>query len=163
MKNLVLLRGPSGTGKSTISAALTIRAAQEDDSISKLCPITSAFHETDQFFTDKDGNYYFDVDKLKRAHAWNQLQTERSMLHNTNLIIVANTFIAHWEMEAYLELAEAYDYKVEIIRTPGPWDVDTLFQRNKHGVPREVIQRHIDGYQMHPNEQTWDDLSIFKK
>ena len=148
---LILLRGPSGTGKSTIARRLADLATTD-----------SAFHETDQFFVDEDGDYHFTVSKLGQAHNWNQLQVERSMSHGIPLVIVANTFIAHWEMERYLELAEEYNYEVEIIRTPGPWESDVLFKRNKHNVPLEVVKRHIRFYQPHTEEIVWSDMSIFK-
>ncbi|MCV0439832.1 MAG: ATP-binding protein [Hydrogenophaga sp.] len=157
MRKLILMRGPSGTGKSTISAHMVREAAEGLNTT-----LTHAFHETDQFWTDLQGNYHFQLTKLKDAHRWNQLQAERSMLHGTNLVIVANTFIAQWEMEAYLELAEVYDYEVEIIRTPGPWDADTLFERNKHSVPLDVIRRHVRQYQPTDRETEWTDLSVFQ-
>jgi predicted kinase len=169
MKRLVIIRGPSGTGKSTIAAAV-VRNAEVDKANKwnpaiygeKLCSLRTSFHETDQFFTDSNGVYYFHLDKLKRAHNWNQLQVERSMLHCTEVVIVANTFIALWEMEHYLELAEIYDYDVEIIRTPGPWDADVLFERNAHDVPLDVIRRHIAQYAPTEEETEWTDLSIFQ-
>lgn len=148
---LILLRGPSGTGKSTIARHLSAPHADQ-----------AAFHETDQFFVDEHGVYHFAVSKLKAAHEWNQLQVERSMQQSKELVIVANTFIAHWEMERYLELAEEYHYKVELIRTPGPWDPAILQKRNKHSVPLDVLRRHINGYQPHEDEYVWSDMSIFK-
>lgn len=162
MKKLVILRGPSGTGKTTISSAILMRAGQEHANGAKLCTLTHSFHETDQFFTDEKGVYHFTMAKLKNAHKWNQLQVERSMLHGTELVIVANTFIAHWEMEAYFELAEEFKYEVDIVRTPGPWDAAVLFGRNKHSVPLDVIKRHISGYQPHEKDVEWTDLSIFQ-
>ena len=153
---LILVRGASGTGKSTISASIILRASQNGD---KLC----AFHETDQFFVDEKGEYHFSVSKLGCAHNWNQLQVERSMLHRKEIVVVANTFCALWEMEKYFELAEEYQYDVEIIRTPGPWEPDTLFRRNKHSVPLDVIKRHINGYQPHDKEIVWSDMSIFEE
>lgn len=148
MKKLIILRGPSGTGKSTISSAIA--------------SMTTPVFETDRFFT-YNHVYKFDISKLKNAHQWNQLEVERQMFHDVSLVIVANTFIAHWEMERYLELAEEYEYEVEIIKTPGPWDANVLFERNKHSVPLDVIERHINGYQPHPNETEWSDLSVFEE
>lgn len=152
---LSLLRGPSGTGKSSIATHLSRRHCHGDSH-------DVAVFESDQFFTDLDGTYRFNISKLKTAHQWSQLQVERAMLHSTQLVIVSNTFIAFWEMERYMELAEEYKYEVQIIRTPGPWIAETLFQRNKHSVPLDVLKRHISSYQPHDSEAEWSDLSIFK-
>lgn len=122
----------------------------------------ATFHETDQFFTDTTGKYHFTIAKLSAAHKWNQLQTERSMLHEVPLVIVANTFVALWEMEKYLELAAEYNYEVEIIKTPGPWDPNVLFTRNNHNVPLDVIKRHVNSYQPHEKDAEWTDMSIFQ-
>jgi predicted kinase len=152
MKKLILLRGPSGSGKSTISDHLRFKNDWTK----------SVVHEADNFFMDGLGFYHFDMTKLKSAHQWNQLQVEREMLHGVGLVICANTFIAYWEMERYFELAEEYNYEIEIIRTPGPWDAEVLFERNKHNVPLDVIKRHISGYKPHLDETEWSNLSIFK-
>jgi len=156
-RNLILIRGASGTGKSTIANHLRLKHNLCSSNNREL----SSFHETDEFWADRQGIYHFRLNKLKDAHKWNQLQTERSMLHGVPLVIVANTFIAHWEMEAYLELAEIYDYEVEIIRTPGPWDPDVLFGRNEHDVPLDVIHRHVNNYQPHTDETEWSDMTVF--
>ena len=149
VRKLILIRGPSGTGKSTIASLLSVGGC-------------TPWFEADQFFT-RGAEYKFSASKLKSAHALCHLQTERAMFHSIEPIVVTNTFIAHWEMEAYLELAEEYKYVVEIIRSPGPWDANTLFERNKHSVPLDVVQRHIRGYQPHPDETEWTDLTIFAK
>jgi hypothetical protein len=120
------------------------------------------WYESDQFFTGLDGIYRFNISKLKVAHQWCQLETERAMLLQVPLVIVSNTFIAHWEMERYLELAEEYRYAVEIVRSPGPWSAELSAKRNKHSVPLDVLKRHVNGYQPHPDETEWSDLSIFK-
>jgi MoxR-like ATPase len=95
---LCLLRGPSGTGKSTIARHL-IEKHNASDAIG-----LPGWYESDQFFTGLDGIYRFTISKLKVAHQWCQLETERAMLLQVPLVIVSNTFIAHWEMERYLNL-----------------------------------------------------------
>lgn len=155
MPQLILLRGPSGTGKSTIARHLHGVEYQRS------CRVRH--FESDQFFVDEDtGKYHFNIAKLSAAHKWNQLQVERAMLHGSPLVIVSNTFIAHWEMERYLEFAEEYKYERRLIRTPGPWDAETLFRRNKHNVPMDVLKRHISGYQPHDEDELWTDMSIFQ-
>lgn len=143
MKTLFLLRGPSGSGKSTIARYL--RGVQ---------------HETDQFFT-YNCTYRFDANALDAAHSWNQLNVKRSMFHGIDRVIVSNTFSKIWEMKPYLKLAEHYNYTIRVYRTPGPWDPDTLFQRNEHGVPIETIRRQINRYEEYDGELTWDEMEIF--
>lgn len=145
-RRLILIRGASGTGKSTIAKAIG----------NGITPI----FEADQFFTHNH-QYKFDISKIKLAHQLCQIQTERQMYHGTPAIIVCNTFISLWEMESYLEMTEQYKYEPTFIRTPGPWDSETLFKRNKHNVPLDVIKRHINGYQPHEKEIVWSDMSVF--
>ncbi len=162
MRKLVIIRGPSGTGKSTIGAAVLMREAAQEANGAKKSNLTYAYHETDQFFTDSSGVYHFKLSKLSRAHKWNLFSTERSMLHGTELVVVSNTFCAHWEMEPYFELSEEYEYDVEVIRTPGPWDPKVLDVRNEHSVPFKTLERQINGYMDHPDEVVWQDMGIFK-
>lgn len=158
---LILLRGPSGTGKSTIARHI---ADQYNERFDVLYHIEAAHFEADQFFVgyNKGSKYRFDATKLAAAHTWCQSLTERSMLHEVPIVIVSNTFIKQWEMKRYLELANEYHYEIELIRTPGPWDADTLFKRNKHNVPMASINRHIESYQPHEDEQVWSNMNIFK-
>lgn len=153
---LYLLRGPSGTGKSTVARHLIAHNTRDH------CWSCRHF-ESDMFFTGDDGIYRFNITKLKTAHQWCQLETERAMLLQVPLVIVSNTFIAYWEMERYLELAEEYRYAVQVVRSPGPWSVESSASRNKHNVPLDVLKRHINGYQPHHEETEWSDLSIFNQ
>lgn len=122
MKELFLLRGLPGAGKSTLAERI------------------GGIHiEADMFFI-KDGEYHFDVTKLKEAHQWCQEGVEKSMvgLNNhkitTQRIIVSNTFTMEWEMQPYFELAEKYGYRVYSLvvenRHGGV---------NEHGVPEEKL------------------------
>jgi len=142
---LILLRGPSGTGKSTIANTLS-----------------ASCHETDNFFVNEKGVYSFEASLITRAHKWNQQEVRKKMLCKAPLVIVSNTFIKHWEMSPYLNLAKELGYDVKIIRTPGPWQADVLFKRNKHNVPFHVIQRQINSFQPHKDEYVWEDMSVFK-
>ena len=124
MKNLYLLRGIPGAGKSTL-------AKQLGDS----------HFETDTFFM-VDGEYKFDPTKLRKAHEWCQSQIELAMINNhvtacldNSDIVVSNTFTQAWEMDAYYELANQYGYRVfSIIVENRHGGV------NQHNVPEDKLQ-----------------------
>lgn len=153
-RKLILIRGPSGSGKSTIARSLKENFSGR-----------SSHHETDAFFS-QSGTYIFDATKLKDAHTWNRCMVRRAIVEaaqpwEDNLIVVSNTFITHWEMGHYIEIANDFEYDLRMIRTPQPWDVNVLFKRNKHGVPLSTIERQISKYQPHEKDEEWNDLSIF--
>jgi predicted kinase len=124
MKNLYLLRGIPGAGKSTL-------AKQLGDS----------HFETDTFFM-VEGEYKFDPTKLRKAHEWCQSQIELAMINNhvtagldNSDIVVSNTFTQAWEMDAYNELAKQYGYRVfSIIVENRHGGV------NQHNVPEDKLQ-----------------------
>jgi predicted kinase len=133
-KQLYILRGISGSGKSYLSDQI-----KGEDGI-----ILSA----DDFFME-DGVYKFDPDKLPQAHSWTQYAAYRFMEEGRSPLIIDNTNIEAWEMKPYVEAAQKYGYNVEIIESNTPWrfDADELAKRNKHGVPQEVIEDMIERYQ----------------
>lgn len=153
---LTILRGPSGSGKSTIASFLQDR----DD---------APYHEADAFFdrswfvgnTSPHPSYRFDPSKLSQAHAWCRLGVEKHLFEGVSTVIVSNTNMTLWEISPYIELADKYNYEVEIWRTPRPWDPDVLFQRNVHGVPLDVLKKQVAKYKSIPGEQAWTDLSVF--
>ena len=77
------------------------------------------------FFEDEQGNYNWDASKIKEAHAWCKVETEKNMSpfwnREVDKVFVANTFTQDWEMDAYYELAEQYGY-----------DVVSLIVENRH-------------------------------
>ena len=117
MKILTLLRGLPGSGKSTFA---------------KL--ICNQHVEADMFFI-QDGEYKFDVSKLKQAHEWCQWKTEEWMKKRYN-VVVSNTFTMEWEMEAYYKLAEQYGYRVHSLIMENRHD-----GVNEHGVPSDKLEQ----------------------
>jgi len=146
-RSLIIIRGPSGSGKSTIARHLGGIAKQN-------------WFEADQFF-EKNGHYDFDTKRLGLAHKFCQEQTKAAMEHCEPMIIVSNTSMTIAELTPYLQAAEQYGYAVTIYRTPKPWPVEALKERNKHGVPYQVIAKQINKYQASPGEVEWTNLSIF--
>lgn len=130
MKELILLRGLPGSGKSTVAKSLGGRHI-----------------ETDMFFV-KDGEYNFDGTKLKEAHEWCQDEVHLMMIVNhttggNKKIVVSNTFTQEWEMKPYYDLAESFDYRVHTLvvenRHGGV---------NEHGVPDEVLDKMKNRFEL---------------
>ena len=118
MKELILLRGLPGSGKSSLAKV-----------------IGGSHYEADMYFIS-EGEYKFDATKLKLAHQWCEGRVYMSMIKSVEKIVVSNTFTQEWEMEAYYELAKLYGYRVHSIivenRHGGV---------NEHGVPEEKLEQ----------------------
>ena len=110
MKNLILLRGLPGSGKSSLAEMFN----QLPNSRSVAA---------DDYFTDSiSGSYDFILSQLHQSHVWCREQCESFMKEDVETIIVHNTFSTESEMEKFLEMGAAYGY---IIRT--------IIVENRHG------------------------------
>ena len=131
--NLILIRGVSGAGKSTVGILF------END--------RTVILSTDDMFM-VDGKYVFDPSKLKIYHEATVDKVENLMAEYswkvvdnnytwfpTNRIVVCNTFTELWEMEPYFILAKDYD-----------WRIHTIVVENRHGSNNvhDVPQKNID-------------------
>jgi len=165
--NLVLIRGVSGSGKTTIANLLQALADSPQGggnsgySLDLVC--NGALKEkgkydyhlhnyskhykqhcmsfsADRYFV-KDKKYEFDATKLKEAHSLCQDKTEKAMKDGILTVIVHNTFTEEWEMLHYFALAEKYNYKAI-----------TLIAENRHGsvsthnVPDEALERQKERF-----------------
>ena len=113
MKELILLRGVPGSGKSTVA---------------KLFGDAPCHYEADMFFIDERNVYRFEPAKIKDAHNWCRHKTMEAMKAGHPTVIVSNTFTQEWEMDAYYELAKEYGYRVH-----------TLIVENRHGGVNEHV------------------------
>jgi predicted kinase len=118
MKELFLLRGLPGSGKSTLAKSLG-----------------GKHFEADMYFV-RDGEYNFDVTKLKEAHEWCRSSVGGLMINEEPKLVVSNTFTQEWEMKPYFDLARNYGYRVHSLivenRHGGV---------NEHGVPEEKLEQ----------------------
>ena len=128
MSHLFLVRGLPSSGKSTLAEKLGL-------------PVC----EADQYF-EVDGEYHFDASELGDAHKWCQDKVnyilnggKRFDTHEKGCT-VSNTFSQRWEMQPYIEMAEKLNIPYTVIDLfDGGCDDQTLFDRNKHGVPIEIF------------------------
>jgi predicted kinase len=118
-KNLILLRGLPNSGKST-AAKLFNKAPH---------------FEADMFFLDANGDYEFDITKIKEAHNWCRHSVMDAMKKEYPVIVVSNTFTQEWEMEAYYLLADELGYRVTSMIVENRHG-----GKNDHGVPDDKIE-----------------------
>lgn len=126
MKDIIILRGIPGSGKTTLSEV--ILQSNFNDSATVL--------SADNFFTDENGVYNFEPSKIKEAHADCQLKCAELMKMEVSRIVVANTFTQEWEMDSYYEMAERYGYRLHSIIVENRHG-----GKNVHGVPDEKIEQ----------------------
>jgi len=125
MKNLILLRGLPGSGKTTFAKLLG-----------------GEHIEADLYFIT-DGEYKFNPSKIKDAHEWCQDIVESYLRNEVEQVIVSNTFTQDWEMQLYMDLANKYGYRVT-----------SLIVENRHGsnsvhnVPEETIDKMKKRFQI---------------
>jgi len=122
-KQLVLLRGLPGSGKSSFAKQLV---GDKD----------YCHRESDMYFVDSDGNYKFNPSKLKEAHEWCREEVEFVMKYEHPIVVVSNTFTQEWEMKPYYELAEKYGYMVTSLIVENRHGGVNL-----HGVPEEKLNQ----------------------
>ena len=120
MKELILLRGLPGSGKSTFAKLLG-----------------GNNYEADKYFERGLNDVYeFIPSKLKNAHEWCHDLVHIDMIKNEPRIVVSNTFTQEWEMDAYYELAKQYGYRVHSIVMENRHD-----GVNEHGVPEDKLEQ----------------------
>lgn len=129
MKTLYILRGLPGSGKSTLAKILV----GEKDYCHK---------EADMYFMDGEGNYKFDPSQLKEAHEWCKKEVEFLMQYEHD-VAVSNTFTREWEMQAYVELANKYGYRVFSIIVENRHGNESV-----HNVPKASTENMRDRFEV---------------
>lgn len=94
--------------------------------------------EADMFCIINSG-YVFDIKKHKSNHA-KCLDIARSAISHGCDIVVSNTFTQVWEMQPYIELAEEYGAKLEVVRMCREFT-------STHNVPGFVIDKMRDRFE----------------
>jgi hypothetical protein len=149
---VVIFRGVSGIGKSSVIKAMTtkgdieligtmVHLFDEIDAISQKAEnLPVVVCSADLFFVDTDGNYNFNADRLGDAHNWcmrNFIDATQSEIEK--LVIVDNTNCSTAEVSPYVAIASAYEHATKIIAMLGnPYECAV---RNVHKAPHSVIAR----------------------
>lgn len=130
---LILIRGVSGSGKSTYAKKLM----KEDPTLSH--------YEADMYFYTPNGEYKFDPKSLPKAHNWCRAQTEKD-LRSGKSVIVSNTFTKKWEVQPYIDLAKTVGANLIIKKATGNY-------KNVHGVPDSVVATMRSRWEDIPGEE----------
>jgi len=131
MKNLYLVRGLPGAGKTSFVSAMM-------SMIDTKFSVTN--WEADDFFMEEDDNgllvYRFRAELLRSAHYACQQMCASSMEAGVNAIFVSNTFTEEWEMQPYLYQAKEHGYRVTRLIVENGHEGES-----EHNVPRETVER----------------------
>jgi NEDD4-binding protein 2 len=134
MNKLIIMRGLPGSGKSTKAQLLV-----GDGKI----------YATDDYWGD---DYAFDRARIGEAHEWNQQRVHEAIVAGVSPIVVDATNMQMWEMQPYVEFANAFNYDISFHESDAPWkfDAEELAQRNRHGVPIEIIKQMLMNWEKEP-------------
>lgn len=123
-QKMILVRGLPGSGKSTVAHSLV--------------GFDFFHYETDQFWM-VDGEYKFDMSRIKEAHQWCQDEV-RKCLTNGFSPIVSNTFTTQKEMMPYFQMAKVFGIKPNVILCQSNFG-------NIHNVPTDALVRMAERFE----------------
>ena len=131
-KNLILIRGVSGSGKTTF--------------VEEFIENVSLSIATDDFFYN-DGTYIFNPSYLSEYHQ-RCVESVVSEMESPSTegycnIVVHNTFTKEWEMQPYFDLAEKYGYNLYTIIIENRHKSESI-----HGVPEDVVKAQRDRFEI---------------
>jgi predicted kinase len=141
LKKVYILRGVSGSGKSTF--------------IKKL-PKNKVVHSTDKFFY-KGNKYIFDLKKLPLFHRKNFKEYQESLQKRKKIIVVDNTNLLCKHVKPYIDEARKYGYKVILVDFL-PRGREYHYKKNIHNIPLRAIDMQIKNYYKCKNKIENDKL-----
>ena len=116
--DLIIVRGCSGSGKTTVASMLNDIVISADD------------------YFMVHGEYRFNAMQLPDAHKQCYDRVACSMNNKVERIVVANTFTTEKELQPYIDLANANNYKVFSIVVENRHGCS-----NVHSVPDEKVKK----------------------
>lgn len=140
MRELILMQGWSGGGKSFVVDALVALYENHHNITPKVC-------STDEFwYTEVGGDpmeYNFDMSRLGEAHKWNQRRANKAMESNVPVVIIDNTNTQQREAQPYINMAKVNGYNIRFISVTGDVEVAKKFNAQRpegRRVPEAVIE-----------------------
>lgn len=129
---ILILRGVSGSGKSTFAASLA----------------GATICSSDAFMLDESGAYRFDHDRLRETHAKAFLRFRAALRRCDPLIVVDNLNLRRKWFVPYAMMGRASGYQVFQKTLRGGF-------QNVHGVPPERVAQMAAWYEEDPSLPEW--------
>ena len=106
---IYIMRGVPGSGKSFDAK--------------NLAGDPSRVFSTDDWFEQQPGGYRANwaVDKLFKAHKWNENRVRAALQRGLTPVVVDNTNMSSRDARPYVEMARQYQYWPEIKESTSPW------------------------------------------
>ena len=136
-KDIFVLRGLPGAGKSTLAEILASSKGEKE---------TSVICSADHYQVDEKGDYKFSYENLGYAHGKCQAKFAQSIKDGINVIIVDNTNTLHREFKDYEKQGKEAGYRVFIVAV-GTLDRQLSYSRNSHDVPMDSINKMASRWQ----------------
>ena len=131
-KTVIIIRGLPGSGKSELAEFL-------------VNGLENAAHcEADTFFIDEDGEYEFNPQKIKAAHAYCLSKFKGYVYEQRPLIVVSNTSTERKkEWEVYYAHAKENGYKIHVV-------IKENYHEgiSSHGVPRHKMNQMAERFEV---------------
>lgn len=125
MKELIILRGLPGSGKSTVAKLFGTRA---------ICT-------ADDYITDRKGNYNWRPETIGPSHKWCQRKCKRFLERNIEKVVVANTNIVERDLNVYFRMGMEHGYRVHSIVVENRHGGSSI-----HDVPEETMKKFKDNF-----------------
>lgn len=140
MSHLIIIRGVTGTGKSTLAK-------------SYVKSFGYSHYETDMWFHRHDGQYVFNYANLFNNHHQNCFLTVCQCLSLGKTVVVSNTFTTYKEMEQYVRYAVNNGHTIQVLTLTDEFG-------SVHDVPEETMVKMRDRFES--NQQIWDKINEYK-
>ena len=130
-KNLILLRGLPGAGKSSLANVL---------SENEKYPVFAIDH----YFTNKiSGEYQFNFAENYIAYQQCESLCKQALAHGITKVFIDNTFTLDWELTPYFKLAAEFDYMLYVITVEKYHD-----NKNVHDISQEQLKKMAEKYKV---------------
>ncbi|PZO47430.1 MAG: hypothetical protein DCF15_19040 [Phormidesmis priestleyi] len=131
---LYIVRGISGSGKSSLGRSLTRYSVAAD--------------EYPGLYVDGE----YQLTKQTESHRWCEAQVKQWMSQKKCAIAVCNTAVKRKYYQAYIELALSHGYTVQIIACEAVIQASGMTAKNIHGVPDSILERQQQNWENHQSE-----------